>query len=1222
VINFYNDTADATALATLLSLDLDSTIPTILVGDFNIHSPSWSAADWAQSSSAPKLEEWLATQTFTMLTQPAVPTHRGENGARDSTIDLIWVNFAVSIQNSFQGVQVDWEGSLGSDHALIRTVAATPMHIQRNREDRTNRFNMDISPKEWEEWGQIFSQVVPIDIKPTSKQHIDQLIDAIYLAYNTACTAMMKRKGAAPGFASPWWNDKCRDATNNLRNATSEEDRHQCSKTLKQVTRYAKRDWANKFINETNIWEVAAWRHGRRSSHIPALIDHTGTLIYDHHGMSDLLSERFFTEAREDIPTTFPDDPPAAPTREFPDFTKEELFDLLKHTANKSAPGSSGIGWELLKRGWPHMDKLLTNIFTACIHLQHHPACWKEAVVVVIPKPGKTDYSKAKAHRPISLLETMSKLMEKAVAKRFQYDIVKYELIPTNQFGGRTHSSCLDAGLTLIHDIQTAHAHGLKTGILLFDVKGFFDNVNHARLEARLHNMGFSDDLVAWAASFLANRRIRLRFNNITSEDRVQPVGVPQGSPLSPVLSIAYTAPLLGKMANWNNSSLGMYIDDGLLFACAETWDDITNLLRARYSVCSDWLLKVGLSIEPEKTELMFFQKPYERNPMPSPPRIILPDREINSYFTVTPVENLQYLGFFINRRLKWEHHVHTMCNRARASIKALMVLGNSIRGLSMANWRLVLNAVCLPVMTWGCQLWFKEGGTKQLVKMLQQVQNEMVKVVTGAFHTAPREPLLQITRMLPMRHFLEKLTYTSALRLYRLPRNSQLLRRLGHDWYSSGHGDQPTLLLGGVDQPVNSQTLRPTVLEALARRVPSWGPRVDVVAVSPWEVPNWAAQLNYMGVVRPYLRRAWIWDLVSSGEEWNAVICHTAACITKRVVVDLTEVGGAACSYSVRGGPLNAHAWTIGSELTQFDADAFAIARSAETLANIYAVEASPPANFFLLSNNASALQAVKNPRSIKAHGAAIRFHRALTLLSLCHSQISIFLVWAPSDDTLPGLTMAKESALAASWGLPPDGMDRIQSAAFQKDRARKKAFANWEHEFGLERCLAQFKLRWTGDSGEGHVFREQIITEPPSVGHHPLWSAATETKKDENGKKTKIPKYSQRTTSAALQLAVDHAFTGTYARRFRPADPPETTTCPCGAYTRSPSHLILECPRLLQHRINAGIHTHHRTLTLKKLHSSITHVHKLLTFITEGKVAFRPPEFPTVIPIPPEPD
>jgi hypothetical protein len=266
--------------------------------------------------------------------------------------------------------------------------------------------------------------------------------------------------------------------------------------------------------------------------------------------------------------------------------------------------------------------------------------------------------------------------------------------------------------------------------------------------------------------------------------------------------------------------------------------------------------------------------------------------------------------------------------------------------------------------------------------------------------------------------------------------------------------------------------------------------------------------------------------------------------------------------------------------------------------------------------------LQAVKNPRSIKAHGAAIRFHRALTLLTLRHPQISVFLVWAPTDDSLPGLNLAKDAAIAASWDTPPDGMDRIQSAAFQKDRARQKAFNNWEREFGLERCLAQFKLRWLGDSGEGHAFRERIITEPPSTGHHALWAAATEVKKDANGKKTCIPKYSRHVTSAALQLAVDHAFTGSYARRFRLADPPETTTCPCGSLTRSPTHLIRECPRLLQHRINAGIHTHNRTLTLEKLHSSIKHAHQLLAFISEGRVAFRPPDFDVLIPIPPDPD
>ena len=64
-------------------------------------------------------------------------------------------------------------------------------------------------------------------------------------------------------------------------------------------------------------------------------------------------------------------------------------------------------------------------------------------------------------------------------------------------------------------------------------------------------------------------------------------------------------------MGGWNNSSLGMYVDDGLLFACAEEWADVTTLLRAQYSVCEEWLRRSGLAIEPDKTELLFFQKPY-----------------------------------------------------------------------------------------------------------------------------------------------------------------------------------------------------------------------------------------------------------------------------------------------------------------------------------------------------------------------------------------------------------------------------------------------------------------------------------------------------------------------------------------------------------------------------------------------------------------------------------
>ncbi|KAH9178325.1 hypothetical protein EDB89DRAFT_1843942, partial [Lactarius sanguifluus] len=56
-------------------------------------------------------------------------------------------------------------------------------------------------------------------------------------------------------------------------------------------------------------------------------------------------------------------------------------------------------------------------------------------------------------------------------------------------------------------------------------------------------------------------------------------------------------------------------------------------------------------------------------------------------------------------------------------------------------------------------------------------------------------------------------------------------------------------------------------------------------------------------------------------------------------------------------------------------------------------------------------------------------------------------------------------------------------------------------------------------------------------------------------------------------MQVATDHAFTGTYVQRFRTNDPPENISCPCGAEVRDSIHVVLECPRYVQAWIDSGI-------------------------------------------------
>ncbi len=123
------------------------------------------------------------------------------------------------------------------------------------------------------------------------------------------------------------------------------------------------------------------------------------------------------------------------------------------------------------------------------------------------------------------------------------------------------------------------------------------------------------------------------------------------------------------------------------------------------------------------------------------------------------------------------------MCNCGCASLKALQMLSNSQRGISTASWQLMFNTVSLPVLMYRCQLWANSTKHKTLIKQIQLVMNEGVKVVSGAFHTMPHLALHELTQILPASYYIEKLMQTSSLRLYHVPCTSQLLVQLGPYW-------------------------------------------------------------------------------------------------------------------------------------------------------------------------------------------------------------------------------------------------------------------------------------------------------------------------------------------------------------------------------------------------------------------------------------------------------
>ena len=74
IVNFYNDVRDRSVLDTLLALNLDPLTPTLVVGDFNTHSRSWSPQGITPSPWAERLEEWAIGNLLTLANEPGIVT--------------------------------------------------------------------------------------------------------------------------------------------------------------------------------------------------------------------------------------------------------------------------------------------------------------------------------------------------------------------------------------------------------------------------------------------------------------------------------------------------------------------------------------------------------------------------------------------------------------------------------------------------------------------------------------------------------------------------------------------------------------------------------------------------------------------------------------------------------------------------------------------------------------------------------------------------------------------------------------------------------------------------------------------------------------------------------------------------------------------------------------------------------------------------------------------
>lgn len=753
----------------------------VIVGDLNLHHPLWDK-EGRTSPHAGTLLQLTMQWNLSLRTPWGEPTRIGRPGERDSTIDLAWAS--EDLKATYRGA-AEYTGSDHVPQLLDVDTGAPQLDDQQCRNHHAqgfswSRFDPTIAAADARTWIRLHGPLQTAD-------DIDRAADQLIAQLTRIAEASAPRRLPNKGKATPWWNREVAESVKAARKAEREYRRHrsqaryiaakQAQKQKAKAIRKAQREKWRQTVEAAStdnrlLWTLARW--GRLRSHtpttaasIPALGRTEGNpTATTHEEKAQLLAERFFPAPEADlsdiIDRTFTDDTfPARCLQIRTEVTPAEVQNALRLAGRWKAPGEDMLPTGFLLACGPPLFEALAKLATASFAAEHFPTRFRKARVAVLQKPGKTAAARQTpgGWRPISLLSTVGKAIEFVLTQRITQAAEDAGALPRGQMGNRKNRSTELAIRVVIEAAQTAWDHGAVASLLQLDIKGAFDTVNHTRLLDTLRQKGFPPWVVRWIRSYLTGRQAQLSFDGREAEPVLLRAGVPQGSPLSPILFILYIATLYEALeAQHPHLLIVGFADDTNLMAFGQTAKACCMQLQDAWATCTSWAKSRGMQFAPEKSELMHFSRE-RRNPTASL-RLGTKDDSEKSLL-IKPVETARFLGVWLDRKLRWGPHLQQIRRKLSTQVLALTKITGSVWGCSLAQARHVYTAVIRAALAYGASAFHTPTTDNHkpqgIAKQLGPLQSQCLRAVAGAYRATPIRALETETAVPPVDLYLNQ---------------------------------------------------------------------------------------------------------------------------------------------------------------------------------------------------------------------------------------------------------------------------------------------------------------------------------------------------------------------------------------------------------------------------------------------------------------------------------
>ncbi|CCU74928.1 putative TE1b [Blumeria hordei DH14] len=206
--------------------------------------------------------------------------------------------------------------------------------------------------------------------------------------------------------------------------------------------------------------------------------------------------------------------------------TEISLEDVTKATifVNDTVLGADEITVRLLKACWSHLGSLVKDLYQTCLNIGRFPTAFRVA------------------EQLISLLSNLCNGLKILVGKRMAWLTISHQVVHPQLFGSVPGRSAVDLASCVIHDADAA--------MRSVDCSNAFENKS-----GHYHCAGLF-------RPFRCQRKFQVKYCGGITEEKILECGVPQSSPLSPLLFMLYIAVLGGPRKKINAADLSILVKD------------------------------------------------------------------------------------------------------------------------------------------------------------------------------------------------------------------------------------------------------------------------------------------------------------------------------------------------------------------------------------------------------------------------------------------------------------------------------------------------------------------------------------------------------------------------------------------------------------------------------------------------------------------------------------